>query len=299
MNVTLRHWVLVGLMGFGLAIGGVGLWVSRPALGAVDVAAAPATAPAKPNAEAAAQQRLLAQELRKGAEAAAANAANYTGELKEAAEGLVAARQKAAEAREALADAFEAEDVTQIQELGQVAIPRVSMQALRAAYKLEALQQGAEFAKAGLEQLAEARKALAEAWAKYAAIITPDAPQAQLEDAYAEVLARSDDLQTAGRGLDFARRGAYWKDLAAAYKNPDVDAKAEEVSKLMGDLMACWRQENELKVRIRKLERAVARAEVEMGEAAKKAAAAPKPEVAAPKAEEATPKAKEAAPAGD
>jgi hypothetical protein len=239
---------------------------------------------------AAAQERATAQDLRKEAEANTAKAAKYTGDLKAAAEALASAQLKEAEAREALAAALEANDSPKIQTASTVTIPELAGLTWRAWRKLSALEAAAEYskplpsslvndtpegAKPALDAFTAAIQAAAKAYEKYAAAITPDAPQSAIEEAYEDATDSTDAVQLAGLAWNVSKALAYRKASCAKYNNPDLDKKVQELERISNELLEAQRQQEGLKVRIRKLERAGGRADAEITELIQKLQAAP------------------------
>ena len=283
----MKRMMILGVLGGALLACGMPPLTPGQAFGQdTTTAATPANAHAQP----AAQEHGAAANLVKEAELNAAKAARAAGDLKVAAEALAGAQQAEAAAREALAKAWEANDSAQINEQGQVVIPRLAALTHRARRKLAALEAAArlseplppamindtpEGAKASLEAFAAAMKAAAEAYTRYAAAITPEASAAAIEDAHDEARASEESVQLAGAAWNAAKAMAYRKAGYARFSSPELDKKVQEMEKLQKELLETQRQANVLRTRARKLERDVTRVDAEAAELAKKLATEP------------------------
>ena len=301
MSVAMRRQMTVGLLGFGLLVG-----CAAPAGRALAdneaAEATPAAAPANPYAQAAAaQERVTAKNLRKDAETYNAKAATYADELKAQAEAVAAAQIKEAEAREALADAIEANDSEKSNAINRT-MPTLAGQTWRAWRKLTALEAADRYskplaaqmasdtlegAKPALEALGAAQRAAAKAFEKYAAAITPDAPMSAIEEAYDDAIAAADAVKLAGMAWEAAKAIAYRKVNWGQLNDPDLDKKLQELEKNYSDQREVQRQLDELKIRMRKLQRAAERINAEALDILQKpkVEAAIQPAPAAPAAE--------------
>ena len=298
MSMAMRRQVTVGLLGFGLLVG-----CAAPAGRALAdneaTEATPAAAPANPYAQAAAaQERVTAKNLRKDAETYRAKAAAYADELKAQAEAVAAAQIQEAEAREALADALEANNSEKSNAINRT-MATLAGQTWRAWRKLTALEaadryskplmatDSLEGAKPALDALGAAQQAAAKAFAKYAAAITPDAPMSAIEEAYDDAIAADDAVKLAGMAWEAAKAIAYRKVSWGQLNNPDLDKKLQELEKNYSDQQEVQRQLDELKIRMRKLQRAAERINAEALDLLQKpkAEAATEPAPAAPPAE--------------
>lgn len=268
---TMKRWRLVAATTVGLAAAGM--------IGTIDGAQGQETAPppaAAPSHPEAVKCRQQAQAIRKEVESLAAGAKGAAGDRLDAIEALSGAKQKKAEAFEALAKAWDEGTTAQSEGISKE-FPRLDARIERCAARLWAIDGAAENsveprqliadtpgpAKPALEAMLEARKALAGAYTKYAQVLASDAAQATVEDTLDELLGAMDDLALAARGRDLAMARSYRRDVWAVYKDAALDQQTQVWDRAYQEVLDALRQQNQLKAKVRKLERAAARSEAE------------------------------------
>jgi len=94
-------------------------------------------------------------------------------------------------------------------------------------------------------------------------VLASDAAQATVEDTLDELLGAMDDLALAARGRDLAMARSYRRDVWAVYKDAALDQQTQVWDRAYQEVLDALRQQNQLKAKVRKLERAAARGEAE------------------------------------
>ena len=226
--------------------------------------------PAKPNPAAAKQAQTASENSKKQAADLATKYASATGDTKTAADALAAALTTLSAAQEKASKAYEAgiaSDVTAAaaevaKDVAAVAHARELLGALEFQTNFASEAQHAAWRKSTadsavpqLEALLTARKTAAAAFGKLAAALTANAPVDFLDAARDETFTATSEATLANRAWTSARDIATRTALAAKTNNADLVAKIDDLKKTEAELFSLIKQQNELQLKLRKLER--------------------------------------------
>lgn len=243
--------------------------VKAPPAPAAAVKAPPAPAAPKPDAAAAGRARASNENFKKQADQWAEKAGKASGAAKDSADNAVLAIKSTIAAYEALAKAYEGGVQADIKAANEAAV-KVNAASTRAIDKASCLERAAthlaplseglikntpDAAKPALDALTAAHKAAADAWGKVAAAITPEADANVIEGLRDAATGATNETQVASRALTAATAMVNLKAAAERTGNPDAAKKIEEIKKQDDAILAVVRQQNELALKLRKMDR--------------------------------------------
>lgn len=227
-------------------------------------------APAKPNPTAAKNSRTSAETAKKLADAATAKYSQAAPEIKKAAEGVATAYQAVATAQNKLADAWDVGLMTDVS-AALTEVTKASAAVSRANELLTTLEREADYnsttnveawkkstAEAALPQLDSyltARKAAASAAAKLAAALSAESTPEALDSARDEWFTADAEVKLASRVWNYTSNLASRAAAATKTNNTDLNTKVDELKALDNKLFNLLKQQNDLALELRKLER--------------------------------------------
>lgn len=226
--------------------------------------------PARPNPALAKQSVTASETSKKQSGDIATKYAQATGEIKGAADALAAGLTSLSNAQVKISKAYETGIASEVaeasaelaKEVATVAHARELLSALesQANYASEAQvatwkKMTGDVAAPQLEALLAARKSAAGAYSQLAAALASKAQPDVLDAARDATFAATADLMLANRTWMSARDIAARTAAATKAKNEDLLAKIADLQKADAELLGLLRQQNELALKVRKLER--------------------------------------------